>query len=74
MDRNKLFQPALFPQADQKRFMKESTGWDHRQKMRFVSNQDMFILINDTLKKGDSFFAFQLAVIENAGPRSIRTR
>ena len=23
--------------------------------MRFVSNQDMFILINDTLKKGDWF-------------------
>src|SRR6185369_13734407 len=38
--------------------------------MRFICNQDVFILIEHLLPKGYGFFIFQLAVIENASANS----
>src|ERR1044072_3064212 len=43
---------------------------DHRQEMRFICNEDVFILIEYPLPKGDRYFIFQLAVIENASADS----
>jgi hypothetical protein len=38
--------------------------------MRFICNQDVFILIEYLLPKGYGFFVFQLAIIENASANS----
>lgn len=38
--------------------------------MRFICNQNVFVLIKHALFKGDGFFIFQLAVIENASANS----
>src|ERR1044071_2031738 len=38
--------------------------------MRFICNQDVFILIEHLLSKGYDLFIFQLAVIENASANS----
>src|SRR4030095_6218292 len=70
VDRHKVFRYALLSQSDQKRFMEEPSRGNRRQKMRFISYQDMLILIEQLLQKGNSFFIFQLAVIKNAGTNS----
>src|SRR5215510_9804303 len=41
--------------------------------MRFISNQDVFILIEHLLPKRHCLFVFQLAVIENASANSKRS-
>jgi hypothetical protein len=41
--------------------------------MRFICNQDVFILIEYLLPKGYGFFILQLAVIENASANSKRS-
>jgi hypothetical protein len=70
MDGHQGFHCSLFSQSDQKRFMEKFPGGNHRQEMRFICNQDVFILIEHLLPKGYGFFIFQLAVIENASANS----
>src|SRR5215216_6906563 len=41
--------------------------------MRFICNQDVFVLIENLLSKGYGFFIFQFAVIENASANSKRS-
>jgi hypothetical protein len=39
--------------------------------MRLVDHQEVLVLIDDCLAKGDRSFVLQLSVIEDASPRSI---
>ena len=65
-----VFRCSLFSQSDQKRFMEKFPRGNHRQEMRFICNQDVFVLIEHLLPKGYGLFIFQLAVIENASANS----
>src|ERR1044071_4698071 len=70
MDGHQGFRCSLFSQSDQKRFMEKFPRGNHRQEMRFICNQDVFVLIEHLLPKGYGFFILQLAVIENASANS----
>src|SRR6188474_668941 len=50
--------------------MEKFSGGNHRQEVRFICNQDVFILIEHLLAKGYGLFIFQLAVIENTSADS----
>jgi hypothetical protein len=69
MDRREVYS-ALFSQSHKQRFMEKSSGGNHGQEMRFICNQDVFILIEHLLRKGYGFFIFKFAVIKNASASS----
>src|SRR5215470_4447242 len=70
MDGRQVFRVVLFSQSDEKRLMEKLSRGNHRQEMRFVCNQNVFILVEYLLPKRYRFFIFQLAVIENASANS----
>src|SRR3954468_17414756 len=53
--------------------MKKPSRGNHREKVRLVGNQDVFILIEHLLNIRNDPFIFQFAVIINAGAGSIRS-
>src|SRR5690242_2754387 len=51
--------------------MEKPARGNHRQKVRLVCNQDMFVPIKHLLNNWNAMFILQLTVIKNAGADSI---
>src|SRR5215831_6878755 len=51
--------------------MQKSPAGNHRQKVRLVGNQDVFILIEHLLDKWNFRLTFQFAIVKDAGAGSI---